>query len=338
MPKTGSQITLCDLPVRFDTYEGCSHACRYCFANRKRDISTIGKDEGVESLRNWINGQRNSILTWCDWNIPIHFGGMSDPFQPIERKEKRTLAALQLFAETQYPFVVSTKNKLIAEEPYLSLIKKCNVVVQISAACKEYDAIERGASTFADRLWAMEKIAPYKRLIVRVQPYIPDAKLNIMRSLKKFADAGVYGITIEGMKYIKAKAGTIRLGGDNVYPAAILRKDYEDIKAECHRLGMRFFCAENRLRTMGDDLCCCCIEGLGWQTNTGNLVHMLYDKENVRFSEGQRTQDMRVLLYMVKQHTLVGVYGQKTTFEQLMRDMYRVKAEIKPLIAEDLMK
>lgn len=33
--KCGSQIILCNLPVRFDTYRGCSHGCRYCFAQKK---------------------------------------------------------------------------------------------------------------------------------------------------------------------------------------------------------------------------------------------------------------------------------------------------------------
>ena len=39
--KCGSQIILCNLPVRFDTYRGCSHGCRYCFAQKKNDISHI---------------------------------------------------------------------------------------------------------------------------------------------------------------------------------------------------------------------------------------------------------------------------------------------------------
>ncbi len=31
MPECGSQVILCDLPVRMDTYKGCSHNCKYCF-------------------------------------------------------------------------------------------------------------------------------------------------------------------------------------------------------------------------------------------------------------------------------------------------------------------
>lgn len=334
MPTTGSQITLCDIPVRYDTYEGCSHACRYCFVNRKNDIRNIKSGEGVETLRNWINGKRSTHTSWCDWNIPIHFGGMSDPFQPIERTAKKTLQALEVFRETQYPFVISTKNKLFAEEPYLSILKDCNVVVQVSAMCPEYDAIEKGASAFEERIAAIRKIAPFKRVIVRMQPYLPQMQLSALKSLKVFADAGVYGVTIEGMKYIKKVDGTIKLGGDFVYHAKLLREHFLRIKKTAHGLGMRFYCAENRLRTLGDDLCCCGIDGLGWKTNTGNLVHMLYDKENVSFSEAQRTQDTRMLLNHVKQHTLVGVYGEQATFKQMMEDMSNVKAEILPLIPE----
>lgn len=334
MPNTGSQIGICDLPVRFDTYEGCSHACRYCFVNRKRDISHIGRGESAESLLHFIKGERTTLLSWCDWKIPIHFGGMSDPFQPVERTEKRTLAALKVLEQYHYPFVISTKNKMIAEEPYLSLIKNCNVVVQISAACPEYDQIEKGASTFAERVDAMRKISPYKRVIVRVQPYLPEMQLSVLKSLKQFADAGAYGITIEGMKYIKAKAGTIKVGGDCVYPAKLLREHFERIRNAVHALGMRFYCAENRLRTMGDDLCCCGIDGMGWQTNTCNLVHMIYDKDGVRVTDAQKNGDQRTLLHYLKQSSLAGEYGAKVTLFSLMEDLKNTKSEIKVIIPE----
>lgn len=213
MPITGSQITLCDLPIRFDTYVGCSHACRYCFVNRKANIANIKKGESATALESFIKGERAEDTKWCDWNIPIHFGGMSDPFQPIEQIEKRTLDALKVFAKYKYPFVVSTKNALIANEPYLSLIKQCDCVVQISAMCAEYDDIEKGASTFVQRVETIRKISPFKRVIVRMQPYLPQMYLSALKSLKAFADAGAYGVTIEGMKYIKKADGTIRVGG-----------------------------------------------------------------------------------------------------------------------------
>lgn len=86
MPKCGSQCFLCDMPIRFDTYSGCSHGCKYCFVQRngKRDLTKIEKDEGPQALLNFIKGQRTAETNWADWKIPLHWGGVSDPFQPCE--------------------------------------------------------------------------------------------------------------------------------------------------------------------------------------------------------------------------------------------------------------
>lgn len=86
MPDCGSQVTLCDLPIRFDTYKGCSHLCKYCFAAKKRELNDIKRGETINQLLNFIKGNRSINTNWCDWNIPLHWGGMSDPFQPIEKK------------------------------------------------------------------------------------------------------------------------------------------------------------------------------------------------------------------------------------------------------------
>ena len=79
-------------------------------------------------------------------------GGLSDPFQPAERELGISLKALEVFSETGYPFIVSTKGRLVAEEPYLSLLRECNAVVQISMVCSSYDRMEPGAPTFEERL------------------------------------------------------------------------------------------------------------------------------------------------------------------------------------------
>ena len=86
MPECGSQCYLCDLPIRFDTYSGCSHNCRYCFTQAKKDLSVITKHETVKNLAAFIQGKRNENTRWADWNIPLHWGGLSDPLQPVEAK------------------------------------------------------------------------------------------------------------------------------------------------------------------------------------------------------------------------------------------------------------
>ena len=155
MPRCGSQCILCDVPVRFDTYVGCSHACSYCFVNRKKDISKIELNESPQQLRDFINGKRTLETKWCDWDIPLHIGGMSDPFQPCEKIHKRTLECLKILAETKYPFIISTKNTLQTSKEYLDVLKDCNFVFQESMVCSKFDTNAHGdcADQPYERIW-----------------------------------------------------------------------------------------------------------------------------------------------------------------------------------------
>lgn len=286
MPKCGSQITLCDLPIRFDTYKGCSHACSYCFVLRKVDISKIELGESIRSLENFIAGKRDKGTAWCDWDIPIHWGGVADPFQPAERIHKRSLEALKVFAKTKYPFVVSTKATMLAEEPYFSLLKECNCVVQFSACSPRYNKIEKGAATYEQRIAAAEKIAKVCRCNIRIQPYIPSIFQDVIKAIPKYAKAGIHGVILEAMKYTKSNIeGLVSVGSDRCYPVSALLPQYEAIKRACHKYGLKFYCGENRLRGLSDELCCCGIEGMGWRENKANLNHYLFDRDNFVFTE-----------------------------------------------------
>ncbi len=271
----GSQVILCDVPIRFDTYKGCSHACKYCFVKRKSDITQIEVQNCLKSLKGFINGKRNIETNWCDWNIPLHWGGLSDPFQPCEEKYRISYECLRILAETKYPFIVSTKGRLIAEKEYLDLIKECNCVVQISMVCSKYDILEPGCPSYEERLKIVEKVSKVaKRVNIRVQTYMPEIFNDLIENIPRLAKAGAHGIQIEGMKFTKKVDGMIKIGGDYCYPVEVLKRDFRKIRKECHKNGMRFYCAENRLRYMGDDMCCCGIDGLdGFESNKFNLCH-----------------------------------------------------------------
>lgn len=277
MPNCGSQCYLCDVPIRFDTYDGCSHGCEYCFAKKFRDISKIKNGESAETLRKFIEGKRGEDTKWCDWSIPLHWGGMSDPFQPCEKMRGVSLQCLKVLAETQYPFIVSTKGKLILDERYMSLLEKCNCVLQISLVCDKYDKLEQGAPTFDERLEMIREASKrVKRVVVRIQPYMHEVFKDVFDNLAKFKEAGAYGVIVEGLKFKSKKQGLVKLGGDMVYPYSVLYNDFMKLKAEAHRLGLKFYSGENRLRKLGDSLCCCGIDGLDdFKPNTYNLNHIL---------------------------------------------------------------
>lgn len=275
----GIQCLSCDYPIHLDTYTGCSHACKYCHGANKTAIKKIIPRESARELRRFISGHRNSETKWCDWAIPIHWGANSDPFQPCEREEKKSLACLEIFAETKYPFIVSTKNPVICtEEPYISLLSECNVVFQISMASGKYDAIEQGASNFEERLNAASVLSNHvKRLIVRVQPFFPDCYADILANIPRYAEAGAYGLIIEGYGAKRKQKGMIKQGNSYTFPLAQLAPMFKVIREECHKKGMRFFCGHDGLVYLGDSLTCCGTEGLdGFKPNTYNITHIAY--------------------------------------------------------------
>ncbi len=189
---------------------------------------------------------------------------------------RRSYEALKVFAKTKYPFVVSTKGKIVAEPEYLDLLKQCNCVVQISAVCSKYDVLEPGAPTFLERVEIIRKVAPnVKRVIVRIQPYMHEVREDVINNLDLFKKAGVYGIIVEGMKFSKKLPGLVKAGMDYVYPPKLIRSDLIKIRDAAHKAGLAFYSGENRTRELGDSLCCCGIDGLdGFVENRYNLNHI----------------------------------------------------------------
>lgn len=323
MPITGSQIVLCDIPIRFDTYKGCSHGCKYCFSSKKIDISQVELGETRQNLINFIKGKRTSLTNWCDWDIPLHWGGMSDPFQPAEKEHKRSLECLKVFADTGYPFVVSTKGVLIAEPEYLNLFKECNTVIQVSLVSPQFDVMELGAGKFTKRLNILEKLANNsKRLIIRAQPYLTEVKDDIMEQIKIYKELGVYGIVLEGMKLIKKTKGFIRHNLEYIYPIDTLQNDFKEFREECYNQGLKFYSGENRLRYMGDSLTCCgCDDMPGFKVNTANMNYYLFDRDNYRFTKNMENTDTGGVFLNSLPNDLMYNYCKTVSYKTLMDKM-----------------
>lgn len=334
MPECGSQVPICDVPIRFDTYKGCSFGCKYCFVRRKVDISKIEKGEGAAALLNFIEGKRSLETNWCDWDIPLHWGGVSDPFQPAEKIIKNSLECLKVLQRTQYPFLVSTKSTLYAESPYIELLQASNGILQVSAVCSKYDVLEKGAPTWKERIEAIRKTAPkLKRVNIRIQPYMTEVKEDVLEALKVYADIGVYGVTVEAMKFVKKKEGLEKKGADFVYPVEKLRLHFEELKDKAHSLGLKFYSGENRLRMLGDSLCCCGIDGLeGFRGNTANLNHYLYDKDNYIFTEQMHKNKTGGFAKCLSQKTATSNVLKNMSFKEIMESLTRDKGKISELI------
>ena len=321
--KCGIQCLVCDYPIHLDTYKGCSHACKYCFVKQKYSINNIEPIHTVKSLRNFIEGKRNFETKWCDWNIPIHWGATSDPFQVCEKTHKCTLKCLEVFAETKYPFIVSTKNPVLAtEEPYLSLLSQCDVVFQISMACDKYDKLELGAPTYQERLKAAKILSQHvTRLIVRVQPFFADKFKDILAEIPHYAECGAYGIIVEGYSTAKKQKGLVK-DGKYCFPIEILVPMFKRLKEECHKYGLRFFSGEDRLRFLGDSLSCCGTEGLEtFKPNKFNIEHLAHDMEYVAPTEAMQATDTYQPFKCIGQTQVWAMKCKDKSFEQLMHEV-----------------
>ncbi|MBM3708700.1 MAG: radical SAM protein, partial [Actinobacteria bacterium] len=194
----------------------------------------------------------------------MQWGALSDPFQPCELTVRSSLACLRIFAETQYPVLIGTKGVgVLTRAEYLDLVSASNVVVRLSMLAPQYDSLEPGAPPYAERLAALPKIArSCKRLIVRFQPYSPVVASDCLASLPALRDAGVYGITFEGLKVKAKRPGMVRIAGDWAYPRGLLERHFLRLLEAAHAVGLAMFAGENRLRELGDSLVCCGCEGL----------------------------------------------------------------------------
>ena len=325
MIECGTQCLICDFPVHLDTYSGCEHGCVYCFAREKQSIAKVRPLENTDALRRFIEGHRTNETRWCDWRIPVHWGSSSDPFQRAELVHGRSRAALEVFAETGYPFIVSTKNPVLAAtEPYLGLLRQCRCVFQISMAAPEYDKLEPGAPGYEERLRAAAVLSQNcTRVIARVQPYFTDQYKNILREIPRYAEAGIYGVIAEGYATRKRQKGLVK-DGKWGFPLNVLAPQFKQMRERCHQNGLRFFCGEDMLRFLGDSLSCCGTEGLeDFRPNTYNVEHLAHDEVPPEPTEAMKQTENTRPFRSICQTNAWAKEVRHSTFAELMERVGR---------------
>jgi DNA repair photolyase len=101
-------------------YRGCEHGCIYCYARPAhsyldlspgRDFETkiFYKPNAAQLLRAELAAPRYEVK-------PIHIGGNTDPYQPLERKLRSTRAILEVLLELKHPLTLITKGGLILRD------------------------------------------------------------------------------------------------------------------------------------------------------------------------------------------------------------------------------
>ncbi|HTW93339.1 MAG TPA: PA0069 family radical SAM protein, partial [Tepidisphaeraceae bacterium] len=101
-------------------YRGCSHGCIYCFARPTHEYlgfsagldfesKIMVKRDAAELLRKELSSPKYKPVT-------LFFSGVTDCYQPIERKLELTRSCLRVMAEFGNPAGVITKSHLVTRD------------------------------------------------------------------------------------------------------------------------------------------------------------------------------------------------------------------------------
>lgn len=181
-----------DIPfdASVNPYRGCEHGCVYCFARPTHeylgyssglDFETkiLVKHDAAELLRKELLAAR-----WVP--RPIALSGVTDPYQPVERRLKITRGVLEVLAEFRNPVAVVTKNHLVTRDADLlaELASHNAAVVNLSVTTLDAElqrTMEPRAATPARRLDAIRTLSevgiPVRVLIAPVIPGLTDHEM-----------------------------------------------------------------------------------------------------------------------------------------------------------------
>jgi DNA repair photolyase len=111
-----------DLPFNqsINPYQGCEHGCIYCYARPSH--AYLGLSPGLDFETKLFAKQNAAELLRKELSRPdyrpelISLGANTDPYQPVERKQKITRGILEVLWEFRHPVGIVTKGSLIERD------------------------------------------------------------------------------------------------------------------------------------------------------------------------------------------------------------------------------
>ncbi len=191
--------------VGFETslnpYRGCEHGCIYCYARPTHEYlgfsagldfesKIMVKTDGPELLRVELESPR--------WKPQVLvMSGVTDPYQPVEKKLRITRGCLEVLAKFRNPVAIITKNRLVTRDVDLlcELARFNSVAVNISVTSldpKLQRVLEPRTSSPEARLGTIRQLrAAGIPIGVMVAPVIPGlTDHEVPKILEACAEAG----------------------------------------------------------------------------------------------------------------------------------------------------
>lgn len=184
-------------------YRGCQYGCSYCYAAAFSPNRQMRQDWG-----NWVIVKQNAVklldreLARWDKKNPdrppsIYMSTVTDPYQPIETREKLTRQLLSVMVAYQPTIVIQTRSPLITRDiDLLSQFQRLRINMSIPTGSEEVKQDFEGRSpSITARLKAISNLRyniPYQhghqiKLSVTITPLLPTLPADESRFIDKLA-------------------------------------------------------------------------------------------------------------------------------------------------------
>ena len=197
-----------------NAYRGCEHGCIYCYARPTHeylgfsaglDFETkiLVKPEAAALLRRELSSRR-----WKPQVVVL--SGVTDPYQPTERRLKLTRACLEVLAEFRNPVSIITKNHLVTRDidvlGELARYQAVSVALSVTSLDSKLSRVlEPRASHPQQRLAAIEELSqagvPVGTMVAPVIPGLNEHEMPAIIEAGKKAGAQFAGYTTLRLPY-----------------------------------------------------------------------------------------------------------------------------------------
>ena len=200
-----------DVPFEYsiNPYRGCEHGCAYCYARPYHeylgfsaglDFETkiVVKTDAPELLR--------AELGRASWSgAPLGMSGVTDCYQPVERRLELTRKCLEIMVECRQPVGAITKSALVARDADLfgelarhEAADVCLTMTTLDERIRR--SLEPRAATADARLEAVAKLAaagvPVGVMIAPIIPGLTDHEIPRILQRAREAGASFAGFTM----------------------------------------------------------------------------------------------------------------------------------------------
>ena len=200
-----------DIPFRYSVnlYRGCVHGCSYCYARPSHEF--LGLNAGLDfETRIFVKHEAprllSKFLAKASWRVePIIFCGVTDCYQPAERKFRLTRQCLEVVSDCNQPIGIITKNALVLRD--LDILKEMasRSLVHVNLSITTLDSetarvMEPRTSIPAARLRAIETLTnagvPVRVMVAPIIPGLTDHEMPAILKAARAAGAQDAGYTL----------------------------------------------------------------------------------------------------------------------------------------------